>query len=208
MEKLGIEEKIKYTQKQKNMKKYYCSDLFSLAKMLKMPIYYVIYMYAILSHAFLESFMISLSSFLSSILVQFFMTVKKLHLNFLTFLSLLNLRNSGIITLVKKVKFKLHLNIDSNWWRFTITLFGRDFLSPALKQTFFCNGIFFQRNLPVVIKYFFLIWCTQRYFRYSKCKKENNLFFLLCYLSYLLNFYFIQKWKRHTQEEKSMFTVW
>ena len=112
MEKLGIEEKIKYTQKQKNMKKYYCSDLFSLAKMLKMPIYYVIYMYAILSHAFLESFMISLSSFLSSILVQFFMTVKKLHLNFLTFLSLLNLRNSGIITLVKKVKFKLHLNID------------------------------------------------------------------------------------------------
>ena len=104
--------RIKYTQKQKNMKKYYCSDLFSFAKMLKMPIYYVIYMYAKLSHAFLESFMISLSSFLSSILAQFFMTVKKLRLNFLTFLSFLNLRNSGIITLVKKVKFKLHLNID------------------------------------------------------------------------------------------------
>ena len=43
MEKLGIEEKL-YTQK--NMKKYYYSDYYSLAKMPKTSIYYVIYINA------------------------------------------------------------------------------------------------------------------------------------------------------------------
>ena len=47
-----------------------------------------------------------------SIFAQFFMNIKKLNLNFLIFLSLLDLQNSGRITLAKNVKLKLYLNID------------------------------------------------------------------------------------------------
>ena len=63
--------------------------------------------------------MTSLSGFLSSIFAQFFMTVKKLHLNFVIFLSLLDLQNSGRITSAKNVELKLYLNKDCE---FTVNL--------------------------------------------------------------------------------------
>ena len=44
MKKFGIEEKKIYTKK--SLKKYSYSDYYSLAKMLKTPIYYVIYVNA------------------------------------------------------------------------------------------------------------------------------------------------------------------